>query len=58
MQKYIYVEEENRYLEETAKEMMDTHGGSVKAMACDIKVPEAIEEMIENIWAEGPLIMD
>ena len=42
-------------LEETAKEMMNSHGGSVKAMACDIKVPEAIEEMIENIWAEGPL---
>ena len=42
-------------LEETAKEMMNLHGGSVKAMACDIKVPEAIEEMIENIWSEGPL---
>ena len=42
-------------LEETANEMMELHGGIVKAMPCDIKVPEAIEDMIDQIWSEGPL---
>ena len=34
---------------------MELHGGSVKGISCDIKVPEAIEDMVEEIWAEGPL---
>ena len=42
-------------LDESAKEMMELHGGSVKGISCDIKVPEAIEDMVEEIWAEGPL---
>ena len=42
-------------LDETAKELMDLHGGSVKAISCDIKVPEAIEDMVNEIWSEGPL---
>ena len=42
-------------LEETAKELMDMHGGSVKSISCDIKVPEAIEDMVDEIWSEGPL---
>jgi len=42
-------------LEDSAKEMMDKHGGSVTPISCDIKVSEAIEEMIDQIWSEGPL---
>ena len=42
-------------LENSAKEMMDKHGGSVIPISCDIKVSEAIEEMIDQIWSEGPL---
>ena len=42
-------------LEDSAKEMMDNHGGSVIPISCDIKVSEAIEEMIDQIWSEGPL---
>ena len=42
-------------LEESAKKMMDAHGGSVKSLSCDIKVPEAIEDMVDEIWSEGPL---
>ena len=42
-------------LEDSAKEMMDKHGGSVIPISCDIKVSEAIEEMIDQIWSEGPL---
>ena len=40
---------------DSAKEMMDKHGGSVIPISCDIKVSEAIEEMINQIWSEGPL---
>ena len=40
-------------LEETAKRISDETGSSVKAMALDIRVPEAVEDVIENIWADG-----
>lgn len=42
-------------LEETAKELMEAHGGKVHARTCDIRVPEAVDEMVEGIFAEGPL---
>lgn len=43
-------------LEETAKELMDKHGGAVHSHACDIRVPDAIYEMNDKIWsAHGPL---
>ncbi len=42
--------------EETAKELMDRHGGKVVPHACDIRVAEAIAEMNDKIWSEhGPL---
>lgn len=40
-------------LEEAASGMMAVHGGSVKGVACDIRDPEAIEAMIDGIWADG-----
>ncbi len=47
-------------LEETAKALMAAHPASAGAgkcipIACDIRVPEAIHEMMDTIWAEGPL---
>jgi len=43
-------------LEETAKELMDKHGGKVVPHACDIRVAEAITEMNDKIWSQhGPL---
>ena len=44
-------------LEETAKALMAAHpkGGKVTAHACDIRVPDAIHEMIDTIWSGGPL---
>ena len=43
-------------VEETAKELMDKHGGKVVGHACDIRVAEAITEMNDKIWSEhGPL---
>ena len=40
-------------LEETARELVDAHGGKVKGVACDIRVPEAIHDMMDEIWADG-----
>jgi len=42
-------------LEEAAKELMDRHGGKVIPIACDIRVPEAIHDMMDEIWAGGAL---
>lgn len=40
-------------VEEAAKDLMDAHGGKCVGLACDIRVPEAIEEMIATVWADG-----
>ncbi|HEV2364478.1 MAG TPA: SDR family oxidoreductase [Caulobacteraceae bacterium] len=42
-------------LEDAAKELMDAHGGKVTPIACDIRVPEAINAMLDEVWAGGPL---
>lgn len=42
--------------EDTAKELMDKHGGKVVPYACDIRVPQAIQDMNDQIWSShGPL---
>ena len=40
-------------VETTAKELMAAHGGKCGGLACDIRVPEAISEMLDTIWADG-----
>jgi NAD(P)-dependent dehydrogenase (short-subunit alcohol dehydrogenase family) len=43
-------------LEDTAKELMAAHPGGpgkVVGIACDIRVPEAIKDMVDTIWADG-----
>jgi NAD(P)-dependent dehydrogenase (short-subunit alcohol dehydrogenase family) len=40
-------------LEDAAKELMDAHGGKCVPIACDIRVPEAIHEMMDTVWADG-----
>lgn len=40
-------------LEETAKALMAAHGGKVVPHACDIRVPEAISDMLDAIWSDG-----
>ncbi|MGE3142624.1 MAG: SDR family oxidoreductase [Hyphomonadaceae bacterium] len=46
-------------LAQTAEEIMAKHGGAqhgrVRPIACDIRSPEAIAEMVDAIWAEAPL---
>ncbi len=36
-----------------AKDLMAAHGGKCVGLACDIRVPEAIAEMMDAIWADG-----
>jgi NAD(P)-dependent dehydrogenase (short-subunit alcohol dehydrogenase family) len=42
-------------LQETAQELRERHGGRVKGMAVDIRNAEAVDEMVEEIWRDGPL---
>lgn len=42
-------------LDETASELMAAHGGKITAIPCDIRSPDAIKAMVDQIWAEGPL---
>lgn len=42
-------------LKETADELMKTHGGSCTPIACDIRVPDAIHDMVDQAWSGGPL---
>jgi NAD(P)-dependent dehydrogenase (short-subunit alcohol dehydrogenase family) len=42
-------------LDKAADEMTKKHGAKVTAIPCDIRVAEAIEDMIGEVWASGPL---
>jgi len=42
-------------LDETAKRIAGETGVKAKGIACDIRVAEAVDDMIAQIWAEGPL---
>lgn len=51
---YICGRRQNK-LDETAQELMAEHGGKVVGIACDIRDADAINAMIDEIWADGPL---
>ncbi|HSW08647.1 SDR family oxidoreductase [Aquabacterium sp.] len=40
-------------VEDTAGELMARHGGQATGLACDIRQPDAITEMLDRIWADG-----
>ena len=40
-------------LDETAKKLADKTRSSVKGIACDIRVAEAVDDMVAQIWADG-----
>jgi NAD(P)-dependent dehydrogenase (short-subunit alcohol dehydrogenase family) len=42
-------------LRESADELMGRLGGSVKSFAVDIRNAEAVDQMIDEIWKDGPL---
>jgi NAD(P)-dependent dehydrogenase (short-subunit alcohol dehydrogenase family) len=44
-----------KVVEETAKRISDSTTSMVKGIACDIRVAEAVDDMIAQIWSEGPL---
>jgi NAD(P)-dependent dehydrogenase (short-subunit alcohol dehydrogenase family) len=39
----------------TARELRESTKGTIRSMQCDVRSPEAVEGMIETIWADGPL---
>ncbi|HEY1631738.1 MAG TPA: SDR family oxidoreductase [Rhizomicrobium sp.] len=40
-------------LDETAKKIANATGAKVKGIACDIRVAEAVDDMVAQIWADG-----
>jgi NAD(P)-dependent dehydrogenase (short-subunit alcohol dehydrogenase family) len=40
-------------LDETAKRIAGETGSNVKGIACDIRVAEAVDDMIAQVWADG-----
>jgi NAD(P)-dependent dehydrogenase (short-subunit alcohol dehydrogenase family) len=42
-------------LQRTEAELARATGATISSMACDVRDRESVEQMIENIWGEGPL---
>jgi NAD(P)-dependent dehydrogenase (short-subunit alcohol dehydrogenase family) len=42
-------------VEETAKELSKAHDARVTALECDIRVPDAVDDMMTRVFNEGPL---
>jgi len=42
-------------LKATAEEFRQATGGKVSTFACDVRDPQAIDAMMDAIWADGPL---
>ena len=42
-------------LDKAAAEITAKHGGKVTPIPCDIRVAQAIEDMVEEVWQAGPL---
>jgi NAD(P)-dependent dehydrogenase (short-subunit alcohol dehydrogenase family) len=40
-------------LDETAKKISDKTGAKVKGIPCDIRVAEAVDDMVAQVWADG-----
>lgn len=40
-------------LEDAASELMSSHGGRIVPIACDIRSPDLISDMLDRIWADG-----
>ena len=42
-------------VQQTAKELAASTGGSIEGFACDVRYTDDVEPLIEKLWAEGPL---
>lgn len=51
---YICGRREN-VLNDTARELHTSTGGTIHAIACDVRNSDAVEQMTASIWKDGPL---
>ena len=42
-------------LTQTAQELAKATGGEIETVGCDVRVPDAVEAMMDHIWAKRPL---
>ncbi len=42
-------------VEQTAKELSASTGGSIEGLACDVRYAEDVEPFLERLWQSGPL---
>ena len=42
-------------LKQTAEELAKETGGEIETVGCDVRVPDAVEAMMDTIWAKRPL---
>ncbi len=42
-------------VQQTAKELAASTGGSIEGFACDVRYTDDVEPLIEKLWAAGPL---
>jgi NAD(P)-dependent dehydrogenase (short-subunit alcohol dehydrogenase family) len=42
-------------LQQTAKELSASTGGTIEGFACDVRYADDVESLIEKIWSSGPL---
>jgi NAD(P)-dependent dehydrogenase (short-subunit alcohol dehydrogenase family) len=42
-------------VEQTAKELSASTGGTIEAFVCDVRYPEDVDPLIEKLWAKAPL---
>jgi len=42
-------------VQQTAKELSSSTGGTIEGFACDVRYPEDVEALIEQLWAKGAL---
>jgi NAD(P)-dependent dehydrogenase (short-subunit alcohol dehydrogenase family) len=40
---------------QTAKDLSASTGGAIEGFPCDVRYPEDVEPLIEQLWAKGPL---
>jgi NAD(P)-dependent dehydrogenase (short-subunit alcohol dehydrogenase family) len=42
-------------VQKTSAELSASTGGPIEGFACDVRYPEDVESLIEQVWAKGPL---
>jgi NAD(P)-dependent dehydrogenase (short-subunit alcohol dehydrogenase family) len=42
-------------VQQTAQELSASTGGAIEGFSCDVRYPEDVEKLIEQLWAQGPL---